>query len=218
MSRRFFFWGLVFYCVLGTSSTSLQASYVYYLEAFTHNGDYNGSGELDLYVEVADGGAGQVDFTFYNNSLVDSSISEIYFEDNLLLGFAGITNGPETLFGQSARPKNLPGAHVLEQVFVTTDEFSFDSEPAPPQNGVNRNEFVQEWVRITFDLNNGITFPNLIGQLIAGDLRIGVHVIALPDGSSESAVLIPEPVTICLLGLGSLALLRKRRTRVEIRF
>ncbi|MHC4571235.1 MAG: PEP-CTERM sorting domain-containing protein [Planctomycetota bacterium] len=34
----------------------------------------------------------------------------------------------------------------------------------------------------------------------------------MPDGSSESAVNVPEPATICLLGLGALVLSRRRRS------
>ena len=206
MRGRPFFYGLVFCCVLGASASLLQAGYVYPLEIFTTNGSFYDSPDLNLYVEVTDPATGQVDFTFYNESSVNSCISEIYFENGLLLGSASITEGPETFFHYSAKPKNPPGAHALEPVFVTTDEFSFDSEPAPPKNGVNPGE----WVRITFDLKNGGTFETVINELNTGALRIAAHIIALPDGSSESAVNVPEPGTVCLLGLGAMVLLRRR--------
>lgn len=205
VSNKLFLYGLVLYLVFGPSACLLQAGYIYPFEIFTDNGSYNDSSDLNLYIEVSNPAAGQVDFTFYNQSLVNSCIAEIYFEDNQLLDLAGITTGPGTLFSLSAAPRNLPSSHTLDPLFVTTEELSFDSEPAPLQNGIN----LGEWVRITFDINGGI-FAVVIDQLNTATIRIGAHVIALPDGSSESAINVPEPATICLLGLGALALLTKR--------
>jgi hypothetical protein len=206
MRRKLFLGGLVFYCVLGASASLLQAAYVYPLEVFTNNGIYYNSPDLDLYVEVTDGEAGQVDFTFYNESLLESSIARIYFDDNSLLGIAGITNGEGTSFSQPATPGSLPGGNALEPPFVTSEEISFDGDSPSPHNGVNPGE----WLQITFNINGG-TFAAVIDGLDTGAIRIAAHIIALPDGSSESAVTVPEPATICLLGLGSLALLRRKR-------
>lgn len=199
---------IVLYCLLGTSASPLQAGYIYPLQIFTNNGSYSDSLDLDLYVKVTDPATGQVDFTFHNDSSINSCLSEIYFEDGLLLGSASITYGPQTLFDYSARPKNPPGCYTLEPLFMTTEGLSFDSEPAPPKNGISPDE----WVRITFDLENGGTFETVINELNTGALRIAAHIISLPDGSSESAVNVPEPATICLLGFGSLVLLRRRRS------
>jgi hypothetical protein len=51
----------------------------------------------------------------------------------------------------------------------------------------------------------------VVDELNRGELRIGVHVIALPDGSSESAVTIPEASTFILFALGGAGLLARRR-------
>lgn len=67
-----------------------------------------------------------------------------------------------------------------------------------------------EWVQITFDLLDDNMFEDVIVYLDAGDLRIGVHLIALPDGLSESAILVPEPSAVLLLGLGAVMLRRRR--------
>ena len=205
MCRKFFFYSFVFYCVLGTSASLLQASYVYPLGIFTDNGSYYDSGDLNCYVEVSNGGTDLVDFTFYNESLIDSSIARIYFDEDLLIDVVSITSDEdEVLFGRPARPHNLPGGNLLDPRFVTTIEFSFNGGPPKPHNGVNPGE----WVQITFDIN-GSVFADVIDGLNTGGIRVGAHIIALPDGSSESAV-VPEPTTICLLGLGSLALVRRR--------
>jgi hypothetical protein len=192
--------------VLGLPAGVLRAAVVYPFEVFSNNGSYYNSPDLDLYVEVSEG-EGQAGFTFYNESLIDSSIARIYFDGGSLLGIADITEGAGTSFSQPATPGNLPGGNPLESPFVTTDGFSIGSEAPRPHSGVNPGE----WVQITFDLISGGSFQSVIDELNTGALRIGIHVIALPDGSSEGAIAVPEPATIFLLGLGALALLRKRR-------
>jgi len=193
--------------LLGLPADVLRAAVVYPLEIFTNNGSYYNSPDLDLYVEVSDG-EGEAVFTFYNESLINSSIATIYFDGGSLLGIADIIGWTGTSFSQSATPSNLPGGKPLEPSFVTTAGFSIGSDAPRPHSGVNPGE----WVQITFDLiNNDGSFPSVIDELDTGALRIGIHVIALPDGSSESAIAVPEPATIALLGLGALALLRKRR-------
>ena len=185
---------------------SLHATAVYPLEIFTDNGSYYDSPDIDLYVELSDRES-CVDFTFRNESIIDSSIARIYFAGGSFLSFAEIIEGPGTTFNPSATPAKLPGANLLELPLLTTYEVSFDSDPAVPHNGINPGE----WVITTFDLINGGTFLNVADELNTGTLWIGVHVIALPDGSSESAIAVPDPATLFLLGLGSLALLRIRK-------
>ncbi len=192
------------YFVISACTCPLGAAYVYPLQCFTGNGDYSES--LNIFIEV-DGTDDYVDFTFRNQSSVSSAISEIYFERNTLLGSASLTNSPGVLFAQFAKPKNLPAGRSLNPAFLSSGEFTFDSEPAPPKNGINPNE----WLRITFDLNTDVTFAFLLDRLNTDNLRIGAHIIALPDGSSESAVTVPEPATIGLLVLGAFTALRKRR-------
>ena len=202
-ANSFFFVVSVLTLALCFPASPLQA---YPLEIFTSNGDYYDSPDLDLYVEVTNG-ANQVDFTFHNESLIDSSIADIYFDDGSLLGIASIVEGPGTSFSQPATPGDLPSGNLLDPPFVTTGEFSIDGNPPPSHNGVNPGE----WVQITFNLIGGGTLGDVIDELNTGVLRIGIHIIDLPDGSSESAVNVPEPTTIAFLGLGALALLRKRK-------
>jgi hypothetical protein len=185
---------------------TLYATAVYPLEVFTSNGGYHDSPDLDLYVEVVDRES-CVDFTFHNESLIDSSIARIYFEGVSFLNFAEMIEGPGTTFNQPATPAKLPGYNLLEPSMMTTYEVSFDSDSPMPHNGINPGE----WITTAFDLINGGTFQNVTDELNTGVLRIGVHVITLPDGSSESAIAVPEPAALFLLGLGSLGLLRIRK-------
>lgn len=183
-----------------------RAAVVYPLEVITNNGGYYNSADMNLYVQVSNGGD-EVDFTFYNENLFASSISRIYFDGGLLLGIAEITEGSGTSFSHPATPGNLPGGNPLEPPFVATAGFSIGSDAPRPDNGVNPGE----WITVAFDLINAGTFSDVIDELNTGALRTGVHVIGLPDGSSESAVAVPEPGTVFLLGLGGLVLLGKRR-------
>jgi len=193
--------------ILSLPVDSLRAVVVHQLEIFTDNGSYYDSPDMDLYVEVADRES-HVDFTFHNESLIYCSIARIYFQSGTFLGPVEIIEGPGTSFSGSPTPHNLPGRNLLEPSFIATYEVSMDSDPPVPKNGINPGE----WLMATFELINDGTFLNVVDEFNTDVLRVGAHVIGFPDGSSESAVTVaPEPTTLSLLGLGALALLRKRR-------
>ncbi len=199
--------------------SSLRANIVYQLEVFTSNEEvamyrqYHESLDLNLYVEVSNGENDQVNFTFYNENSIDSSIARIYFSDGggLLIDIADITDGPGTSFSRLARPGNLPRGNTFEPPFMTADGLSADSAPPLPHNGVNPGE----WVRFT--LNNNGTFENVIDGLNTGSIRVGVHVIGtgLPDGSGVTAVVVPEPATVILLGTAGLWIFTRKRRSFE---
>jgi len=117
---------------------------VYPLKVFTSEGQYHDSPVLNVYVKVSNGENDQVNFTFYNENSIDSSISRIYFSDGggLLIDIADITDGPGTSFSRLARPGNLPRGNTFEPPFMTVDGLSADSAPPLPHNGVNPGEWV----------------------------------------------------------------------------
>lgn len=192
--------------ILSLPVSTLHATVVYPLEIFTDNGSYYASSDVDLHVEVADRDS-QVDFTFHNESLIDCTIATIYFQSGPFLSSPVIIEGPGTSFDGYPTPHNLPAGKLLEPSFVATYELSMGSDKPAPQNGINPGE----WIIATFDLINDGTFLNVIDDLNREALRIGAHVIGLPDGSSESAIIIPEPSTLSLLCLCAFVLFRKRR-------
>lgn len=208
MNKKVLFCACTLLCMLGTFPSVLKAGYVYPLKIFTGNG--SDSADIVLYVELFDAGTGQVDFVFHNDSLVNSSIAQIYLDDGEFLDISDITNGPGVSFSEGATPHNLPAGNTLTPSFVTTAGFSIGSGPPPPKNGVNPGE----WVKITFDITNGHTFSEILGQMDNSTIRIGAHLIALSDGSSESAVSVPEPATVAMLVLSILSLKRIRLNRI----
>lgn len=177
-------------------------------------------GEAQLFVELFDVGGNQVNFTFTNSGPEASSIADVYFDDGSLLGIAYIDNSdPGVQFSQNATPSELPGANSVIPIFETTADFSADSDTPVQSNGVNPGESLG----ITFDLQTGATFDDVINDLTSGDLRIGIHVQGFASGGSESFVnngivdgdgVIPAPgaLLLCSIGAGCLGWLRRRRT------
>ncbi len=153
-------------------------------------------GDVELYVLVrADDTDEQlVYFEFRNESNEYCSIEGIYFQDGSLLGIPTVVSGPGTAFSQGASPGHLPDSNQFNPPFITHAEFLADSDSPVPHNGVEPGE----WVEILFDLQQDCTFADVMTELNDLTLRIGVHVIAFPDGSSYSAVN-PEPATLMLL-------------------
>ena len=165
-------------------------------------------GEAQLLVDVSDEFTDQVLFKFRNTGPAASAISEIYFDDGNLLGIADIINyPPNVIFTQGASPSELPGANLVNPQFETTLSFLAESIPPPSHTGVNPGE----QVGILFNLQPGATYQDVLNDIYSGALRVGVHVIGFESGGSESFVNVPEPATMCLLGLGGLFFLRKRK-------
>ena len=201
---------LVLFLLVPAGTLQALPIYHYPFQVFTaDSGDFNNP-EINMYMTVSNGFE-KVDFTFYNISSIPSSLARIYFDDGLLLGIADVINGPGTSFGQVfPGPGNVPNAGLLDPPFVADREFSIGAEPPIPENGVNPPP-PNEWVQIKFDLESGGTLEGVIAELDSGVLRVAIHIINLPDGSSESAIAVPEPTTMALLALGTAVLLRIRK-------
>jgi hypothetical protein len=196
--------------IIAVLAVSSAHAVIYDFEVFTTNGIYSDS--LDgMYVEVTNG-AGYVDLTFYNGAAVQSTISGVFFDDGSLLGIDSITNSPTyTSFSAPRTMGVFPSGHQLDPPFVTEKEFNSGANNPPPWKGINDGDLVNEWVIVTFELTSGGMLADVIAELNSGALRIGIHITNLADGSSESAILVPEPATMGLLGLGGLLLLRRRK-------
>ncbi|MBW8001929.1 MAG: PEP-CTERM sorting domain-containing protein [Planctomycetes bacterium] len=187
---------------------------VYQFDIFTDNGLFNDSSLVNIWMEVTDG-ASTADFKIYNDSTIASSITGVYVMDGSILGLSSVTgSGPGVVFDSPANPSTLPSGNTylhpvtgLPDPFITHDGFSTDADPPLHTNGVNAG--IGEYVTVTFDLDG--TIEELIAEIDARTVRIGLHIQGFTDGSSESAVNVPEPTTIMLLGFGALVLRRKKR-------
>jgi hypothetical protein len=174
----------------------------YGFDAISHNnGGDVAIAEAQLFVNVTD--ASTVDsnlalFTFYNTGPQASSITDIYFYDEAVLGTGSITtNSIGVKFSEWAAPPNLPG-------YPYTSMFSADADKGV-SNGVDSPV---EYLGITFNLNGD--FSDVIAAINSMDLRIGIHVQGFDGGGSESLINsnnpVPEPATLVLLGSGLIGL------------
>jgi len=154
----------------------------------THTNAANvATGSAQLFVRVSEGpGANQATFHFINTGPNASSITDVYFDDGSLLGIASITDsGAGVNFSQGASPPDLPGGNGCDPDFHTVAAFTADSNPPTQPNGVNTPT---EYLDITFSLQGGQTFDDVVAELSTGALRIGIHVQAFGNGGSESFI------------------------------
>jgi hypothetical protein len=194
-----------------------QGAVSYGFNAITNNNVVDvGIGESQLFVEVFER-SGLAVFKFSNVGRQASSITDIYFDDELgLLG--GIERpGPTSTdsgvsFSVGARPRNLPAGRSLLTKFIA--DFSVDSDPRVQPNGINPGEVLF----VPFAYRGEIT---AVQRAINADLlRIGIHVQGFATGGSESLITgnpnivpVPEPCSILLsmLGMGVVGALKRRK-------
>jgi hypothetical protein len=198
---------LVFVLALFWSISNANAEITYPFEVITANGDYFEGGQLDLSLEVENIDS-TVSFIFENESTVCSSIARIYFEQTMMLIFEDLFEGDGTDFEVYTTPPSLPAGQTIDPAFERDDVFSVGAESPPPTNGINPGE----QLTVNFKLADDTQFNDVIEALNTGLWRIGIHIIALPDGSSESAITIPEPTTLLIMGTGIVLFIRKIRT------
>jgi hypothetical protein len=225
---------------VSTLQADITESVTFHFDAITSNdpcGDAVEAGENQLSMDVFNNG-GHVKFRFRNEGPVHSSITGVWFDDGSLLGIERIIDSetigdidPCTIDGhvdvdfEPDGNQNLPGGSEIEYPFVAIKGFTVKAEASPTLNGVESSdpcsapEYQDQWLQIEFQLEGEQTLEDVLAELMSGDpyptLRVGLHVQSFdtPFGTSESFINnpVPEPMTICLFGLGSLALLKKRK-------
>jgi hypothetical protein len=184
---------------------------LYSFTNITHNRPVNatiGEEQLSLLVSEVSEDPTRVQFKFFNDVGAQSSLTDIYFYDGVLVDFvsASLDSSSGVCFpNNGATPAHLPGYNKNGVVFAA------DSQGARVANGVNRAD---EWVAVTFTLLTGRTFDQVIAGLESRQIIVGAKVQGFASGGSESfinsqepvsgpAVPVPEAVLLGVFGLGA---------------
>ena len=211
--------GLIGGVILALATPTQAGMVTYRFNNVTNNNAANAqTGADQLFVQVSNGGS-QVTFAFYNLGPNPCSITDIYYDDGVLLQLIGLVDYDDGIGGASgvdfsplAAPGNLPGGENCSPNFETTKGFSADSDPPVSSWGVEPGE----WLGMVYALRAGGTLADIQQELAQGTLRIGLHVQAFSEGGSESFVNdpipipVPEPLTLILLSLGVCGLRRSK--------
>jgi len=190
---------------------------------FVHIADFGGpmnapddlSSQFSL--EVTAVGSGMVKFEFKNNVGMPSSIMGIFFDSDgssLTLPMS-IDNSAGTNFTDPAvSPAHLPGGGDVG--FATTMNLSAGASN-PPTNGIDRSG---ESVELTFSIASGMTFDDIIDQIMDRTIWIGIRVQGIGDDGQFSdayvtdgpgkVIPLPTGAALGFAGLAPLALRRRR--------
>jgi hypothetical protein len=156
-------------------------------------------------------GAGQVMFVFQNAVGVQSSITDVYFQDGTLLGIWGVYESTGVYYVTPASPQDLPGGHNITPNFATTRYFSADTISGLIPNGVDAsNDALGILFTLQTNLNTGQPYSvsDVVAAIATGfnspsavwnnkgtdktggplGLRIGIEVQGFASGAIEGYV------------------------------
>ncbi|MBN2375191.1 MAG: PEP-CTERM sorting domain-containing protein [Sedimentisphaerales bacterium] len=173
-------------------------------------------GKLYIFAELSKVDDQNVYFKFINTdpSLSPSSITEVYFDDDVFEAGANVLSGPlldnssagvDFDFGGS-NSKPPRGTNLVPQWKKDQTDFSALSTAPTSGNGVNS---ISEYFGITFAGD----YDSVVSALDNDTLRIALHVQSFPDNEGSMTFInnAPEPATLAMLALGSLCLMRRRK-------
>lgn len=181
--------------------------------AITNNGAGSPAiGVAQIGITVDSVSATEVSFDVSNSGPLDFSIANIYFDDanSLFTGAIAITDAPPAVdFSVGGSPTSLPSGGTAVPAF--SSDYTASANNPKPSRGVNAGESVL----LTLTLGGGNDFDDVADAIASNDLRVGMHAISFPNGSSEGFVSfhVPEPSSLALAWLLGVAWIGPRLRR-----
>jgi hypothetical protein len=171
MSRSFSKALLGLFCLLAGASPS-QAVPLADFDCITNNSRTNcavGEAQLSGSIESF---KDQAKLTLSVSGTSPMVVKQVFVESSVVTGGSFLGGTGRVDFDLDSRPGNLPGGNQPGISFFTTESFGADSPP--PKDGIGPGESGMF----------GLTLNGDFGDL-AGDLRVGVHVIAFAEEDED---------------------------------
>ncbi len=186
--------------------TSSASATVISFDRLTSNSSVNVASQFAA--DVTDLGGGLVNFRFTNTAVINSSITDIYFDGDIFADITSLSSTAGVKYAEGAAPANLPSG--TDMGFEA--DLAADSDNPTVRNGINAGS---EWLDIVVSLENGFSYGQLLSGLSSGSYAIGLHAQSIgPDANSDSfySRVIPAPgaALLGLIGAGTLAAARRR--------
>ena len=202
-------------------------------EKITNNNNVDLTGQLS--VDVNSISTTDVEFTFYNNVGLDSSLTDIYFDlgSNSIFSGISITNDSDGIdiyddvyFKDGAKTSVLPGANGNPLNFTS----EYDAGAKNVKKGLDQGG---EWVTFLAILGDNFTYADLMSGLFDGTYRIGVKLQSIGDAcptgvddcANDSSTYMVSTVPIpaagilfatALFGAGLLGRRKKKSTKASM--
>ncbi len=168
-------------------------------ENITNNSSVQLSEQLTT--DVNSVGITGVEFTFYNNVGIASSITDVYFDlgtnTGLFSDFSISDQSAGVSFDLTPQPENLPSGETIS--FYS--DFGGDSTVPTSDNGVNA---AGEYITFLGTLGSGFSYENALAAILDGSFRTGVHIQAIEGGGAEDSDsyvnVVPVPAAAWLFG------------------
>jgi hypothetical protein len=141
-------------------------------------------------------------------------------------------SGSDVAFSYVASPGDLPGGNTIDPAFAVSNVAIFTADADAGNGGAVSHGInaASEWLTMSYTLNSGMTYANVVNDLATGRLRIGMHVTGLDQAAmgvpstsyvNNRPAHVPVPAAVWLLGsglIGMVGVARRKQTPKCLRF